>query len=374
MKFNYGLSGLGGISKTHLLGLKNLFLLDLPQQLEVDFKVLATTHKPDKETIAKKLGFENVVASFDELLEVEELDLIDLCTPNFIHHPEIIKSLAADKNIYAEKPLSLDLKEAESIMAALDKSNSKNQLAFVYRFLPAVAKAHALLQNNAIGEIKFAKVEYYHSRYLNPEVGISWRLQNKKSGGGALVDLGSHVIDLVHFLLGEVKYLNAWTKTFLKTRKNSDGKSTKVDVDDWALLMLQLENEINVSAEVSRVSPGNEELRLHIFGDKGAIYIDFNQPEMPTLYDNSPAMVRINPELMLGDDFTDRTLTIHKAINVSQGLMIDLHTVSLVWFLLTLAESRSFAGTPDFKAGYQVQKVLDAAYKSASAGSKKVIL
>jgi len=368
---NYSLSGLGGIAKTHLVGLRNLEMLELGLDFKVNFSTLATTHPEEKKELAREIGFDQVAANFDKLLAAD-VDLVDLCTPNFIHAEEILKAAAANKDIYCEKPLALNLAEAEEIMNKIEGKSLKNQIAFVYRFAPAVAQAHALLKNKVIGEVQFAKVEYYHSRYLNPELPISWRLEKESSGGGALVDLGSHMIDLSRFLLDEVESLSAWTKTFVEKRKTAAGNSKKVDVDDWAMLMLNFDSGAKGTLEASRVSPGNEGFRFHIFGDRGAIQIDSDQIDKVQLFDQTPKEIEVSKEMLAGDQFLNRLLELNSGSKLSQGMMVDLHLLSLIFFFESITEGKANPGVPTFEDGYQTQKVMDYAYQSAAEDGKKI--
>jgi len=368
---NYSLSGLGGIAKTHLVGLRNLEMLELGLDFKVNFSTLATTHPEEKKELAREIGFDQVAANFDKLLAAD-VDLVDLCTPNFIHAEEILKAAAANKDIYCEKPLALNLAEAEEIMNKIEGKSLKNQIAFVYRFAPAVAQAHALLKNKVIGEVQFAKVEYYHSRYLNPELPISWRLEKESSGGGALVDLGSHMIDLSRFLLDEVESLSAWTKTFVEKRKTAAGNSKKVDVDDWAMLMLNFDSGAKGTLEASRVSPGNEGFRFHIFGDRGAIQIDSDQIDKVQLFDQTPKEIEVSKEMLAGDQFLNRLLELNSGSKLSQGMMVDLHLLSLIFFFESITEGKANPGVPTFEDGYQTQKIMDYAYQSAAEDGKKI--
>lgn len=370
-KINYALSGLGGIAKTHLMGLKNLELLELPVELKINLDTLATTHPNKNRELAQSIGFDQVVDDFNKLLE-NEVDMVDLCTPNFMHAEQIIKAAAAGKHIYCEKPLALNLEEAAEIMEAIKKRDIRHQMGFVYRFAPSVAYTHALLKNKVIGDIQFAKIEYYHSRYLNPEVPISWRLKKESSGGGALVDLGSHMIDLSRFLIGEIENLSAWTKTFIKKRKIAQRSLKKVDVDDWAMLMLDFASGAKGTLEVSRVSPGNEGFRFHIFGDRGAIHIDSEQIAKPKLFDQTPKEIEITEDMITGDQFLSKLLKIHPSSKLSQGMMVDLHLVSLVFFLDSIFNNKLNQSVPKFEDGYQVQKIMEYAYQSSSDNGKKI--
>ena len=371
MDINYSLSGLGGIAKTHLMGLKNLEMLELGMDFKVNLAALATTHPEEKRELAREIGFDQIMDDFDKLIE-SDIDMVDLCTPNFLHTEEILKAAAADKHIYCEKPLALNFEEAEEIMEKMEGKSIKNQLAFVYRFAPAVAYAHALLKNEIIGEVQFAKIEYYHSRYLNPEVPISWRLEKNKSGGGALVDLGSHMIDLARFLLGEVESLSAWTKTFVKKRKIANSSLKKVDVDDWAMLMLDFASGAKGTLEASRVSPGNEGFRFHIFGDQGAVHIDSEQIEKVKLFNQTPEEIKVTEDMVSGDQFLNRVLELYPGSKLSQGMMVDLHLLSLLFFFESITEGKANPGVPTFKDGFETQKIMESAYQSAADGGKKI--
>jgi len=186
MKINYGLAGLGTIAKTHLLGLRNLPLLNVPVRFTVDLKALYSTHPEENLEIAKSCGFSEVVDSMEKLVHIEELDVVDICTPNFLHCQQASLAAQAGKHIYCEKPLA----------------NIINQVAFVMRFNPAVAAAHAAIKQGVIGRPYAFRGELLHSSYLTAEKTMTWRLEKDKSGGGALADLGIHLIDLVRFLLG----------------------------------------------------------------------------------------------------------------------------------------------------------------------------
>jgi predicted dehydrogenase len=368
---DYALSGLGGIAKTHLMGLKNLEMLELPLDFKINLNTLATTHPDQKRELAQAAGFDQIVDNFNKLLE-NKIDVVDLCTPNFMHAEQIIKAAAAKKHIYCEKPLALNLEEAEVVMERINNENIKNQMGFVYRFSPAVAYANALLKNKIIGDIQFAKIEYYHSRYLNPEVPISWRLKKESSGGGALTDLGSHMIDLSRILIGEIESLSAWTKTFVKKRKFKNNSFKKVNVDDWAMLMLDFISGAKGTLEVSRVSPGNEGFRFHIFGNQGAIYIDSEQIAKPKLFDQSPKEIEITEEMIAGDPFLSKLLNIYPSPKLSQGMMIDLHLVSLIFFLDSIFNNEANQSIPTFEDGYQVQKIMEYAYQSSTDNGKKI--
>ena len=139
-----------------------------------------------------------------------------------------------------------------------------------------------------MGRVFSIRTAYLHSGYIDPSRPMSWKLEKKNSGGGALYDLGSHIIDLTRFLLGDFKSLNAKLKTFHKKRPipGKPGQFGIVEVDDVALLMFEMENGAIGTLEGSRIATGtNDEWRMEIHGEKGAIRCNSMQPNFLEVYD-----------------------------------------------------------------------------------------
>ncbi len=371
-KLGYGLIGLGNIGLLHLMTLKNLPIWNILSEGEISLTGLYSTH-PEKNTDkAKKIGFPQLVSTLDELLELPGLDIIDICTPNYLHHEQVLASAAAGKHIYCEKPLGLNKKEALEMLKAVEKNNLHHQIPFVLRFLPAVAKTRALLNAGAIGNVYYLRTELLHSGYLDPFRTFAWRLEKNSSGGGALADLGSHLLDLLLFLFGEIKTVQAQTKTIIKSRKNPEGKFCSVDVDDWAEMSLQLENDLVASLEVSRLAVGNEGLSISIYGDKGALHIRDNDPLSPSLYNPKGQQVAIKE--VPSDSYYKLLQACYPPSKLSIGWLGDTHAASLAWFLNCIVKDQKRTETPDFSSGLAVQEVLDLAYQSSAEGGNLLVL
>lgn len=367
MKINYSLVGLGGIARIHLMALKTLPLLNLQLDSDIKLNTLLTTHKGKNNRNAHLIGFENVVETLEELIKNSSINVVDICTPNYLHKEQIMKSLKAGKHVYCEKPLALNKTEGKEILDVLGSRSSHNQIGFVLRFLPAVARARALIKNNALGKIYTIRAEIYHSSYLNPQKKLTWRLMREKSGGGALADLGSHMIDLIHFLLGELETVQAFTDTIVTQRVTGNEEIREVDVDDWVLLIIKLKNGIKGTIEASRIAVGNEGIRIEIYGEKGSIYLSpTDDPYFPKFFDEESKEVSINDESIIGDKYVHKLLGLYPSPKLSQGWMVDSHTASLAWFLRNIESNNKDLITPDFKEAYKTQVVIDCGYKSAN--------
>jgi len=366
MQINYGLAGLGTIAKTHLLGLRNLPLLNVPVKFTVDLKALYSTHPEENLEIAKSCGFSEVVDSMEKLVHIEDLDVVDICTPNFLHCQQASLAAQAGKHIYCEKPLANNSDETKLMTQEARKANIINQVAFVMRFNPAVAAAHTAIKQGVIGRPYAFRGELLHSSYLTAEKTMTWRLEKDKSGGGALADLGIHLIDLVRFLLGEIRSVSCVTDTIVKERKTFQGELQQVDVDDWASLNLQVEGSIRGTIEASRLAVGNDANRMWIYGDKGSLFIDLDHnPYSPIFHNEKGQRIYPDSQLLAQDPFYEKVLELYPNPKLSQGFMVDTHITSLLWFLSSVAQNSILEHTPTFEEGHRAQVVLDAAYQSS---------
>jgi len=186
-------------------------------------------------------------------------DILDICTPNFLHREEIEKAIGCGiKNIYCEKPLTGVYDEEKRLVELAGANEVNNRIGLVFRYLPAVVRTKRMIRDGLIGEIINFNCHMYHQSYLNPNRPMSWRLQKEKSRGGALVDLGIHLIDMVQYVLGPIKQVRGLTKTMIKERP-SDAGIAPVDVDDFAHLDLMLEKGACGVMEVSRLAAGKGE-------------------------------------------------------------------------------------------------------------------
>ena len=364
--FSIGLVGYGGIGKIHTVNWRNLHLYysDLPVNLVLGGAAARTEDSAEK--AESEGGYGYGTTDFRELIEDPEIDLIDICTPNDLHYPVFLAALEAGKYIYCEKPLALNLDQAREMFKRAESSQSIVQIAFCFRFIPAIIRAKQLVEEGFLGDVINFRAQYFHSSYLNPNKPMSWRLTQESSGGGALVDLGAHVIDLMLHLAGPFKRLMAQTKTFFPERPgDKKDKWVEVKVDDHAQMLIELVSGGIGIIEVSRVAQGTtEDLNFEIHGSQGAIKFDVMDPNWLYVYDGR------DPKEPLGGNHGYKQIqTMHSyPSNTIPGGR------NMVNFVGMHADSqynmiRACAGlqppSPSARDGYAVQQVLDASYRSA---------
>ncbi|MFW6006675.1 MAG: Gfo/Idh/MocA family protein [Bacillota bacterium] len=370
MSYGIGFYGCGFIGKVHLYGYKNLSLFY--EQPALNSKLVGVCTSKDKTAVRakKQFGFEFSTTNYQELLDNEEIDIVHCVTPNYLHHDFVIDAIKAGKHIYCEKPLALNLKEAKNIKKIAEQENyqKKFQITHQYRYFPATLKAKSLIENGFLGKVFGFRAQYLHSGYINEDRPMSWRLEYKKSGTGALGDLGSHVLDLMYHLLGPFQKVSAIQKTFINERpetKNSKEK-TRVKVDDITTAMVHLENGAVGSVEAWRLATGSEdELRFEIHGSKGGLRFNLMKPNWLEVYDNTES------EPFEGEKGWKKVSTIQRfpepaAFPGSKcpiGWM-RAHVECLHSFLTAIKKDKMTA--PSLEDGVYIQKLLDKIQKAAA--------
>jgi levoglucosan dehydrogenase len=283
-----GLVGYGGIGRVHAAAYRAIPYHYGLHADAVTVVGVATSHRETAENAANEIGCNFWTNDYRQLLDRAGIDVIDCCTRNDSHEEIVIAAARAGRHIYCEKPLATSPEGGRRMLAAVESARVKAQLSFNFRFLPALMRAKQLIQDDFLGRVFSFRGRYYRSSYIDPDKPLSWRLQRDIAGGGALFDLGSHVLDLIYHLLGNFASIRATFDTVIKERPESAGAERKapVDVDDVALVHARLVNGALGTVEVSRMGTGaTNDFVVEIFGSKGAIRFSLDQPSFLDIYD-----------------------------------------------------------------------------------------
>ncbi|HHT28122.1 MAG TPA: Gfo/Idh/MocA family oxidoreductase [Firmicutes bacterium] len=287
-KTRLALIGYGAIGKVHTYAYKVLPFHYAELPLEPVPTWVAVRRRHTGPQALREGGFKYCATDFHTAINAADTDFVDCCTPNHLHLPVAVAASKAGKAIYCEKPLARDLAEAKTMLAAVEEAGVAHQVAFNYRFVPAVIRAQQLIAAGRLGNILAFRFYYLHSGYTNPNRPISWRMQKAISGSGALGDLGSHIIDLSRFLLGEYQAVSAILHTYIKERPIAEhpGATGVVDVDDAFLCQAKLANGAIGTLEATRMATGaNDDLRFEIHGALGALRFNLMEPNRLAFYD-----------------------------------------------------------------------------------------
>ncbi|WP_256837656.1 Gfo/Idh/MocA family protein [Ornithinimicrobium faecis] len=227
---------------------------------------------------AAELGWAGTATDWRSLLDRDDIDIIDVCTPGHLHAEVALAALKAGKHVLVEKPLANSVAECEELVAAAAASSSRSLLGFNYRRVPALALARELVRDGRIGTVQEARISYLQDWLSDPQAPMTWRLRKETAGSGVLGDLGSHAVDQLHYLLGEhVTQASGTLRTFVPQRPGPDGTEA-VTVDDAAWATLHTASGVVASLEVSRVATGRKNaLAIELYGTTGSLRFDLER-------------------------------------------------------------------------------------------------
>lgn len=363
-----GMVGYGFIGKVHTLAYQVLPMIYDPFPADIRLVGICAASEASTQKGVEQGGYEFGTTDWRELVEREDIDVIDCCTPNFLHKEVLIAAMRAGKHVYCDKPLAMNLAEAREIVSVAQETGVQHQMTFNCRFIPAMMRAKQLVEEGFLGRAFSFRAAYLHAGYIDPSRPISWRLDAAKGGGGALFDLGAHVLDLVRFLLGEYEGVHALTETFIKERPlpGKQYKTMAVEVDDLTLMMARMANGAVGTVEASRLATGtNDELRLEIHGQEGALRFNLMDPNWLYVYDAREPGAPIGGIRGFKAIETVQRYPLPAALpgpKFSIGWM-RYHIASQYDFIASLVEGRPTS--PDFVDGMKVQEVMEAGYISA---------
>ncbi|HEY60922.1 MAG TPA: Gfo/Idh/MocA family oxidoreductase [Anaerolineae bacterium] len=372
-KFHIGLIGFGFIGKVHANAYRSIpYAFKQPVVTASLQAVLRSKKQPEEQFLS---DIETKCCFSKEEFYNQPLDIIDICTPNFLHREQAIEALSHGLHVYCEKPLGANLSDAREIAKIARKVGSFTHTAFIFRYLPAVRQSKSIIDAGLIGEVFNFRSHYFHSSYINPNRPISWRLKKASSGGGTLTDLGIHLIDLVRYLLGETAWVQCITRTFIGERPPLLGSSKFeiVDVDDWALCTLGMQNNAVGIIEVTRMAGGTpDSLKLEIFGSQGTIEINLADPGLVKYFDEKKQQWRIG-DLGLSTPKDEHPIEqLWPNSKMALGLFINAHLASVYDFLKYINEGKD--SSINFQTALADQEILEAAYISASRKGERIKL
>jgi predicted dehydrogenase len=366
-----GMVGYGFIGKMHTYAYKSIPVYYDPPPASVRLVGVCTSKNETADRAVKHGGYEFGTTDYHKLLERDDIHIINCCTPNHLHKDLVIDAIKAGKHVYCDKPLTVSVDDALQIMSIAEKSNVVHQMTFQYRFIPAIMKAKQLIDEGIFGEPMSFRALYLHAGYVDPDRPMSWRLNIDQGGAGALFDLGSHVLDLVRYLLGDCKEIFATTQTFIKDRPVSKGSSERVDVkvDDLAIMFMKMKNGALGTVEASRIATGaNDDLKIEIHGKEGAIKFDLMEANWLNVYDN-----RTEGEPIGGRRGFTRIETVQRypapAVFPGPKFMVGwerFHIASMFSFLVNVVNKKP--APPTFYDGFKVQEIMESALTSAKNG------
>ena len=253
-----GMLGYAFMGKAHANGMKKIPYMMYPPVAIPKLVAIAGRNADAVQEAARRYGFSKAYTDWQQMIDDPDVQVFDNCGPNNVHLAPNIAAAKAGKHIISEKPLGRNAAECKEMWDAVVKAGVKHQVAFNYRFVPAVRLVKDLISQGKLGKIYHFRASYLQEWIADPDFPMVWRLDAAQAGSGSLGDLGSHIIDLGRYLVGEPKSLMARTETFIPERKGADGKIEKVTVDDAFQAIIEYQNGAVGTLEASRFCPGRK--------------------------------------------------------------------------------------------------------------------
>ena len=322
---------------------------------------------------ATRLGWPAWETDWKRLVQRDDVDLVDVCTPGSSHAEISIAALEAGRHVLCEKPLANTVDEARAMAAAAERAATggvRAMVGFNFRRVPAVALARQLVAAGRLGPVRHVRAAYLASHALDPELPLAWRHQASEAGSGALGDLGAHAVDLAQHLAGDrIAGVSGLTETFVRERPLPGGGGARgpVTVDDAALFIARFGGGALGSFEATRLAAGHTEgLTVELNGELGSVVWELGALNELRLFDatEEPATQGF------------RRIQVTRAEHPYAGAWWpDGHTIGYEHtfthevrdLVQAIADGRD--PEPTFADGLQVQEVLDAVQRSAASGA-----
>ena len=362
---NVALIGYAFMGKAHSNAWRNVAsFFDVPA---FEQKVLVGRDAGAVAEAAAKYGWAESATDWRTVIERDDIDIVDICAPGWMHAEIAVAALEAGKHVLVEKPLANTLAEAELMTAAAAKARARgvqSMIGFNYRRVPALALAKELIAEGRLGTVRHVRAAYLQDWLSDAQTPMSWRLRKETAGSGALGDIASHAIDQIQALTGEtITEATGTLRTFVTERPGPGGVES-VTVDDAAWATFWLTGGVGASVEASRVATGQKNsLQIEVYGTNGALTFNLeNLNELQFLDAAEPTREQGFRRILVNEPE-------HPYLEAwwPQGHIIGWeHTFThQVRDFLTAIQDGT-APSPSFEEGLQIQRVLAAVEESAN--------
>jgi predicted dehydrogenase len=323
---------------------------------------------------ADRWGWRSYETDWRKLLARDDIDVVDVAAPGHLHRDISVAAAQAGKHVFCEKPLAFNLREARDMLDAVRRAGVVHMLCHNYRCCPAIALARQMIAAGELGEIRHLRATYLQDWLVDPGFPINWRLRKETAGSGSLGDLGSHLVDLARFLVGEITEVIGLLKTYI-TERPAEGSShglsatagmgsERVTVDDATLILARFAGGAIGTLEATRMAPGRKNYnRIEVNGSRGSIVWNFEEMNALEYYNCG------DPPAQQGFRRILATEKVHPFVSAwwppGHVLGYEHSFVHAVYELMRKIAGAENSIMPDFRDGAQCVAVLDAVTQSS---------
>lgn len=376
-EINVGLIGYKFMGKAHSNAYINMPVFFGAEAVPI-MKAICGRDEEGVKQAAKAFRWESYETDWKKLISREDIDLVDITTPNNVHKEMAVAAAEAGKHVFCEKPLAMTVAEAKAMLDAAKKNKVVHMVCFNYRRAPAIGLAKRLIEEGRLGQIYHFRGTYLQDWIVDPNFPLVWRLKKEICGSGANGDLNAHIIDLARYLVGEVDSVIGMSETFIKERfeiaettggltAKGKGKKGKVTVDDATLFLARFRNGAVGTFEATRFATGRKNYnRFEINGSKGSIVFNLERMNELEFYSSE------DPDYVQGFRTILATEGVHPYVKAwwPPGHIIGYeHTFVHTVYDLMQGIANKCSPEPNFEDGLRCQEVLEAVEKSVQNNS-----
>lgn len=368
-----GLVGTGYLGKAFTVGYLQAPVIFGSRLGRVRLERVAASTPERALAAARELGYARWAADWRELVADPAVDVVIVNTPNDLHEPVALAALEHGRHVHCEKPLAPDAAGARRMAEAAARSGHWTLVGFNYRQNPTTRLAREIVRSGELGEIRSVRATHNEDYVADPAVPWSWRFSRSRAGHGALGDVGSHVVAIVAWLVGEIEAVCGRLRTLIPTRPVAPGSSERraVENDDEARFLFRTRTGVEGTIEASRVASGRKlHLTYEITGSRGSLY--FDQERMNELW--------LHEATGRGDRRGFRRIPtgpehpLYGAFNAGPGHGLGFNDQKVVEAYEMLRAIRGGPPpSPDFAEALHVSRILDAVALSHERGGWVVV-
>ncbi len=327
---------------------------------------------------AENWGWKEIETDWRRVVDRDDIDIIDIAAPQYLHHEIAVAALKAGKHVFLEKPMAMTVEQAQEMEATALISGKVHYLNHNYRRCPAVRLAKNMIDEGKIGRIFHWRGAYLQDWLTDPEFPLTWQLEKEKAGSGAQADLNSHSIDLARYLVGEISQVTGMTAQFVSERplpnKNaaafkggSSGEGMgKVTVEDASFMTVRFVNGALGSFEASRFAVGRKNYNLfEIYGSKGSVSFNLERMNELQYYNNDDQYGEKGFRTILATDPSHDYITNWWPPGHIIGYEHEF-VHAMVDFLGAISKGQEIH--PNFTDGVREMEILEAGLRSAEEG------
>jgi predicted dehydrogenase len=271
------LVGAGAAGQAHAFGYRNVSMASGLDGARVHLAVVVDPNVELARRTADRYGYTEATADLQRVLDDPTIDAISVALPNSVHADVLPAILRSGKHVLTEKPIGRSAAEAAGLVTLAEQSPAVTGVGFSFRRLPGLAVVRDLVAADAIGTVHSFTAWYNADYGASPDAPFSWRYAKESAGAGALIDIGTHAIDSVQYVIAPVRQVISATLRTAITRRPIPGSSEfgSVDTDDIALLTVELANGAVGQIHVNRVATGiPNSLGVEVHGSGGHARFD----------------------------------------------------------------------------------------------------